>query len=93
MLKLQAFVDWSRPSLSSPRLPVLGSVQSDLTVGPDHTEPYHRPGPTGRVEALQLPDSVSSAPINDGGSVGSFPVQYRLPLCFDTVILHLLHQP
>jgi len=52
MSKLQACADWSRPSPSSPRLPVLDSVQSDLTVGPDRTEPYPRPGPSGLVESL-----------------------------------------
>jgi hypothetical protein len=52
MSKLQACADWSRPNPSSPRLPVLGSVQSDLTVGPDRTEPYPRPGPSGLVESL-----------------------------------------
>jgi len=52
MSKLQVCADWSRPSPSSPRLPVLGSVQFDLTVGPDRTEPYPRPGPSGLVESL-----------------------------------------
>jgi len=45
-------MDRSRPSPSSPRLPVWGSVQSDLPVGPDRTEPYPRPGPSGLVESL-----------------------------------------
>jgi len=52
MSKLQVCADWSRPSPSSPRLPVLGSLLSDLTVGPDCTEPYLRPGPSGLVESL-----------------------------------------
>ena len=46
-------MDWSRPSPSSPRLPGWGSVQSDLPVGPDRTEPYPRPGPSGLVESLR----------------------------------------
>jgi len=54
MSKLQVCADWSRPSPSSPRLPVLGSVQSDLTVGPDRTEPYPRLGPSGLVESLDI---------------------------------------
>jgi len=45
-------MDRSRPSPSSPRLPVWGSVQSNLPVGPDRTEPYPRPGPSGLVESL-----------------------------------------
>jgi hypothetical protein len=47
-------LDWSRPSPSSPILPVWGSVQSDLPVGPDRTEPYPRPGPSGLVESLRF---------------------------------------
>jgi len=54
MSKLQVCADWTRPSPSSPRLPVLGSVQSDLTVGTDRTEPYPRPGPSGLVESLSV---------------------------------------
>jgi hypothetical protein len=49
-------MDRSRPSLSSPRLPVWGSVQSDLPVGPDPTEPYLRPVPSALVESLELID-------------------------------------
>jgi hypothetical protein len=49
-------LDWSRPSPSSPRLPVWGPVQSDLLVGPDRTEPYPRPGPSGLVESLAWQD-------------------------------------
>jgi hypothetical protein len=60
MSKLQVCADWSRPSRSSHRLPVLGSVQSDLTVGPDRTEPYSRPGPSGLVESL--PTTSPSSP-------------------------------
>jgi hypothetical protein len=46
--------NWSRPSPSSARLPVLGSVQSGLTVGLDRTEPCPRPGPvrTGGIIAF-----------------------------------------
>jgi hypothetical protein len=65
MSKLQACADWSRPSPSSPRLPGLGSVQSDLTVGPDRTEPYPRPGPSGLVESL-----LSGIPYMDAISTG-----------------------
>jgi len=42
----------SRPSPSSPRLPVCGSVQSDLSIRPDWTEPYRGPGSSGLVESL-----------------------------------------
>jgi len=47
-------LDWSRPSPSSPRLPVWGPVQSDLPVRPDRTEPYPRLGPSGLVESLYI---------------------------------------
>ena len=45
-------MDWSRPSPSSPTLPARGPVQSDRPVGPDWTEPYPRPGPSGLVDSL-----------------------------------------
>jgi len=45
-------MDQSKLSPSSPRLPVCGSVQSDLLVGLDWTEPYPGPGSTGLVESL-----------------------------------------
>ena len=45
-------MDRSRPSPSSPRLPVCGSVQSDLPIRPDWTEPYRGPGSSGLVESL-----------------------------------------
>jgi hypothetical protein len=45
-------LDQSKLIPSSPRLPVCGSVQSDLLVGLDWTEPYAGPGSTGLVESL-----------------------------------------
>jgi len=45
-------MDRSRPSPSSPRLPVCGLVQSDLPIRPDWTEPYRGPGSSGLVESL-----------------------------------------
>jgi hypothetical protein len=47
-------MDRSRPSPSSPRLPVCGPVQSDLPIRPDWTEPYRGPGSSGLVESLIL---------------------------------------
>jgi len=47
-------MDRSRPSPSCPRLPVCGSVQSDLPIRPDWTEPYRGPGSSGLVESLVL---------------------------------------
>jgi hypothetical protein len=47
-----ASLDWSRPSPSSPRLPVCSPDQSDFPVGLDWTEPYPRPGSFGLDESL-----------------------------------------
>jgi hypothetical protein len=47
-------MDWSRPSPSSPRLRVCGSVQSDLPIRPDWTEPYRGSGSSGLVESLAV---------------------------------------
>jgi len=63
MSKLQVCADWSRPSPSSPKLPVLGSVQSDRMVGPDRTGPYPRPGSSGLVESLLAREYKSQGPI------------------------------
>ncbi|KAF8531951.1 hypothetical protein BDD12DRAFT_920393 [Trichophaea hybrida] len=52
-----AFLDWSRPSPSSPRLPVWGPVQSDLPIGPDGTEPYPRPDLLAQTNQLSVPMS------------------------------------
>jgi len=52
MLKLLVYVDWSRPSTSSPRLAACGPVQSNLPFGLDWTEPYPRLGPSGLGESL-----------------------------------------
>ncbi|KAF8542361.1 hypothetical protein BDD12DRAFT_876683 [Trichophaea hybrida] len=60
MLRMQILMwkssslDWSRPSPSSPRLPVCSPVQSDPHVGLDRTEPYPRPGSFGLMESLMV---------------------------------------
>ena len=55
-------MDWSRPSLSSSRLPVCRLVQFDLPMRLERTEPYCKPGSSGVVESLlgsTLPDTIS----------------------------------
>jgi hypothetical protein len=52
-------MDRSRPNPSSPRLPVCGSVQSDLPIRPDWTEPYRSLGLSGLVESLDSTGAIS----------------------------------
>jgi len=58
MSKIYAEMDRSRPSPSSPRLPVCGPVQSDFPIRPDRTEPYCGPGSSGLVESLDLVTAI-----------------------------------
>jgi len=64
---------------------VNGSVQSDLPIRPDWTEPYRGPGSSGLVESLMLPSQmvlhrpeIFMGPAGRTSPIGSQPPGFRV---------------